>query len=404
MNIINQIEYQLLQIEKLFEESVKNENLTYYYRFCQKEAVFLDTKKLNLFLKENDADLFTLKRIAKLCINILEYEEINLRGFKLEDLHELKEVLIYDSKPIKYNFNAIYIKDNEFIYYSTISEKKKFLKEHNSKEFFLAELTNRIDKLLNILKANYNEIETELSLQIYLLRYQRNKIFRFKDLFEIEPFNKNQFEAVNKRLGLFKKRYDYIFKNLQGNKRIEFKYDTIDYLKKISNKEVLEKYKVVINSTIKAIEDKKETSIDAGSNKDKKDAEALNLKDKKEVNEFCESMDLDIPRNHFKRLTSNNSKNGKPFLTEMQLENFIQRAFLGNKDLSKQKINYVVREKLLVQYVFKEFFDEHHLYFNYGEGLKKCLELLTENFEKWEYKNVYDTKGKKPKHPLTLHN
>ena len=108
----------------------------------------------------------------------------------------------------------------------------------------------------------------------------------------------------------------------------------------------------------------------------------------KEINIFHRTMELDIPRNHFKRLSTNNSKNGKPFLTETQLEDFIQKAFLGKKILSL-KINFEDKEKLLVQSVFYEFYFKNCFnYFGTVQEQSKFIELLTNNFEGWDYKKL----------------
>jgi hypothetical protein len=123
----------------------------------------------------------------------------------------------------------------------------------------------------------------------------------------------------------------------------------------------------------------------------------------KKINKFCMAMELDIPRNHFKRLTTNNSQNGKPFLTEIQLENFINKAFLG-KALPKQQINRTNKEKLLVQYVFKEFYNDHNDFFNTSQVTRKFMLLLTENFIGWDLKNVMNSVSRIPKKPLQLLN
>ncbi|WP_074937542.1 hypothetical protein [Algibacter lectus] len=109
-----------------------------------------------------------------------------------------------------------------------------------------------------------------------------------------------------------------------------------------------------------------------------------------EENIFCKSMPLDIPKEHFKRLTSNTSKNGKPFLTETQLNNFIQRAFLGKTDLPKEKINSVPKgEKLLIQSIFYEFYNNNCFdYFGTTQKQEIFIKLLTDNFQGWEYENV----------------
>lgn len=125
---------------------------------------------------------------------------------------------------------------------------------------------------------------------------------------------------------------------------------------------------------------------DSNSSQSKSDEK---IEDGKEINIFNRKMKLDIPRNHFKRLTTNKSKNGKPFLTETQLDNFIQKAFLG-KDLSKQKINIAPNgEKLLIQSVFYEFYDSYSFdYFGTQQKQDVFIKLLTDNFDGWIYEKI----------------
>ena len=118
----------------------------------------------------------------------------------------------------------------------------------------------------------------------------------------------------------------------------------------------------------------------------------LEVKNKEnEINIFCAKMELNIPKNHFKRLTTNNSENGKPFLTEKQLDNFIQKEFLGKgKDLLKDKINLIPKgEKLKVQSIFYEFYDIYCFeYFNTNQNQDHFIKVLTNNFVGWDFEKL----------------
>jgi hypothetical protein len=106
-------------------------------------------------------------------------------------------------------------------------------------------------------------------------------------------------------------------------------------------------------------------------------------------NTFCKSMPLRIPREHFKKLTTEKSKNGHPFLTNEQLDLFIERAFCGNTTIPKQKINKANREKLLVQSLFYDFYNNYCMdYFSTMQCQDDFIKLLTDNFEGWDFQNV----------------
>ena len=115
------------------------------------------------------------------------------------------------------------------------------------------------------------------------------------------------------------------------------------------------------------------------------------------INIFQKSMPIELAVSHFKKLTENNSKNGRPFLTEEQLDVFIKKAFCGVPDLTKQTFNQAHRgEKFIIQYVFREFYDTNWFYFGTGQVQDKFIKLLTENFTDWDYENVRNNFSKKP--------
>ena len=120
-----------------------------------------------------------------------------------------------------------------------------------------------------------------------------------------------------------------------------------------------------------------------------------------ELNVFCPSMPLSIPKEHFKVLTDKESKNGQPFLTNEQFDLFIERAFCGNAEIPKQKINKGSREKLLVQSLFYEFYDNYCMeYFSTMQCQDVFIKLLTDNFIGWDFQNVKDNFTPKTKKRL----
>lgn len=123
-----------------------------------------------------------------------------------------------------------------------------------------------------------------------------------------------------------------------------------------------------------------------------------------DVNVFCKSMSLSIPKEHFIKLVEEKSKNGKPFLTQDQFNIFIERAFLGKEDVEKQKINMEARgEKLKVQYLFRQFYDNYSFeYLKTTQTQDVFIKLLTDNFIGWDFDNVKANFKPKtiPKNPL----
>ncbi|AXO80050.1 hypothetical protein DZC78_06485 [Olleya aquimaris] len=121
------------------------------------------------------------------------------------------------------------------------------------------------------------------------------------------------------------------------------------------------------------------------------------------TNVFNQSMPIEIAVNHFKIFTEKNSKNGKPFLTEKQFDIFIKKAFCGIPNLKKQKFNMAPKgENSLIKYRFREFYESYYQYFGTGQVVDKFIELLTDNFVGWDFKNVKSNFNKKPSITIQL--
>jgi hypothetical protein len=120
------------------------------------------------------------------------------------------------------------------------------------------------------------------------------------------------------------------------------------------------------------------------------------------VNIFCKTMPLSIPQEHFKPLTIECSKDGKPFLTQDQFENFIDKGFAGKVHLPKLKFNQAPKgEKFKIQYLFYQFYQNYSFeYFATGQTQDVFIKLLTDNFVGWDFKNVHDNFNTKPKKML----
>ncbi|WP_291915000.1 hypothetical protein [Chitinophaga sp. CB10] len=107
-------------------------------------------------------------------------------------------------------------------------------------------------------------------------------------------------------------------------------------------------------------------------------------------NVFCRQMPISEVKAHFLKLTRS-AKNGKPFLAEEQVYQFIARAFGGNDKLPKQRINYGHGEKRLVISLFAEFFTTASREYEPSAHCKlKYIKLLSDHFEGWPEKQVQE--------------
>lgn len=115
-------------------------------------------------------------------------------------------------------------------------------------------------------------------------------------------------------------------------------------------------------------------------------------------NMFCKAMPLEIAKEHFLVFTKRLSKNKQPFLSEEQLNLFMERAFQGNSQIEIQTFNYSIREKL---FIVKRFYQFYLLAIQDYESTTQCkdkyLKLLTDNFSNWDYRNIKTNFGNKVK-------
>jgi len=115
-------------------------------------------------------------------------------------------------------------------------------------------------------------------------------------------------------------------------------------------------------------------------------------------NQFCQSMPITFAIDHFKVFAEQKSKNGQSFLTEDQLNSFIKRAFLDENNIEKQFINISKRENLFIVKRFYQFYDNSWEKFEKNQHCRdKYIQLLTENFENWDFQKVKNNFGNKVK-------
>ena len=106
------------------------------------------------------------------------------------------------------------------------------------------------------------------------------------------------------------------------------------------------------------------------------------------------AMPLDEVRRWFIQLAETNSKNGRPFLTAEQVEQFIDRAFCGKSFEEELFINVPNGDKANVVGLFHKFYT-HCINHKTGKGkidrnatAERYIELLTNHFGNWKSDEV----------------
>ena len=109
---------------------------------------------------------------------------------------------------------------------------------------------------------------------------------------------------------------------------------------------------------------------------------------KQAENKFMKGMPMEKVIDHFKVMTEKKSKNNIPYLDNEKLISFLQRAFLNDTKIPKQRFNLANGEKGFVIKRFYDFFDYAVTQYNELNNKKKYIELLSDNFDNWEYKSI----------------
>ncbi|SOD98051.1 hypothetical protein [Spirosoma fluviale] len=112
------------------------------------------------------------------------------------------------------------------------------------------------------------------------------------------------------------------------------------------------------------------------------------------ANVFNERMHLDEVRKYFIQLAKNSSKNGNPFLTIEQFEQFINRAFVGEPFTEKLSMNEKTGDKGKVIGLFYLFFTRCTTHqpkigkLDPNATVEKYIRLLTDHFDNWTFDEV----------------
>jgi hypothetical protein len=126
-------------------------------------------------------------------------------------------------------------------------------------------------------------------------------------------------------------------------------------------------------------------------------------------NIFCKGIDMNFVKKHFSVLTERVSKNNKkPFLTNEQLNDFINAGFWGHPLKEKITINKSIRgEKQLIVKLFYDFFNSTSRDYFEGYNRDKYIKLLSDNFVDFDFdvlKNNFLPKTKKSIHDMDKYN
>ena len=215
-----------------------------------------------------------------------------------------------------------------------------------------------------------------------------------------KPFSEMlNMDSVNEIAEILHKCYEEWIKEA-GSMRGKRKYDTLEKIYYVfhqfinyspqnvwllmaaeKNKAYFQEYKDEVESILQAIE----------AEKDKVSKPEL------EVNHFCNGMPLNVAIEHFRVFTTKKSKNNEIFLTDKQFDFFIEKAFRNKMPIEKQVFSRMNGEKGLIVRRFYEFYEiAANEYEPSSQCKEKYVRLLTENFNGWDYENVFKNFNKKP--------
>lgn len=259
MDILNVIHFQVSQIEKLLIQDLQNGSTIYNYHICEEQTKFLDRNALRSYITETNVENITfLKAICQRCINIIEIWNLNLKylpekllkePFDFTDLSNKENPIVFKTT---LDYHAIYLTDNNFHFYPTKVEKIEFLKNFKSNPYVANQIVSKCEHILYWIKISFPNININVTPEIYLNRYLETGSFRFS--LYVKNFKKHEFGDLQDRLSIFKERYDFIYDNLIKNKKLEFKYDTLDHLNKYSKLQTVSKNKIIIDHLIHKID------------------------------------------------------------------------------------------------------------------------------------------------------
>ena len=109
--------------------------------------------------------------------------------------------------------------------------------------------------------------------------------------------------------------------------------------------------------------------------------------EKEKQNLFCPSMPLSVPIEYFRLFTTERNNKGQAYLSVADFDKFIDRAFCGNADMEKLKLNYDAKNYVIS--IFYTFYsDKGKDYENNSQCVPKYVNLLCDNFIGFEFQKV----------------
>lgn len=255
-----------------------------------------------------------------------------------------------------------FFKDTHNEWYQIIEEDKKDINFSYNNAFLY--FRNKYNEELNDLKSRYNILLSDLT-NLYNNDFERYS-------YVINVLNKSILDTKNY---IENKIEDYKSNGLH-NELFRLNNIYVDLKKEFNDN--LEK-KIPASTSINPI-------INPQNGLEEKQKEAIILQTE---NTFIKGMPLDNVRKFFKLFKDKNSKNGLPFLTEEQFENFIQLGFTSNKEIEKVKINYVKGEKGKVINLFYRFYVDCVTQYNIKDAKEPFINLVLNTLEtSWTYPQV----------------
>jgi hypothetical protein len=121
---------------------------------------------------------------------------------------------------------------------------------------------------------------------------------------------------------------------------------------------------------------------------------------KNEKNTF-NKVPLEVVQKYFMQLSENrSSKNSQSYLSGSDIDDFILRAFCGDKKDAKITINCMRKEQLLIWRLFYDFYIDCTTDANFDSSKHKkeeYVKLISDNFNNWAYQSIYNNFSKSDK-------
>lgn len=138
------------------KKDLEDGKVTVNYFFCETECKFLDKVGISEYLTETRIENKSfLKSINKLCLEI-----IDLWNKDFQDLPDRKFDETFHSNTIIFSelyFHAIYLKEDKWQFFSTVSGKTEFTNNYDYSSIQIAEIAQRCSLILNWITSAYPE-------------------------------------------------------------------------------------------------------------------------------------------------------------------------------------------------------------------------------------------------------